>query len=58
MRKMVLKTAISTHLILDLQDVAKFISKLHKSRVSSHNAITSSTARLLSNKMFKKKKLW
>ena len=36
---------------------AKFISKLHKSRGSSHNTITLSTARLLSNKMFKKKKL-
>ena len=31
---------------------AKFISKLHKSRVSSHNTITLSTARLLWNKMF------
>ena len=51
MRKMVLKRAISTHLILDLQDIAwyraKLISRLHKSGVSSHSTITLSTARLL-----------
>ena len=29
MRKMVLKTAISTHLILDLQDVARYMSQVH-----------------------------
>ena len=29
MRKMVLKTAISTHLILDLQDVAWYMSQVH-----------------------------
>ena len=62
MRQMVLKTAISTHLILDLQDVAWYMSQVHrrllKSRVSFHNTITLSTARLLSNMMFMKKKLW
>ena len=29
MRKMVLKTAISIHLILDLQDVAWYMSQVH-----------------------------
>jgi len=29
MRKMVLKTAISTHLILDLQDIAWYMSQVH-----------------------------
>ena len=29
MRKIVLKTAISTHLILDLQDVAWYMSQVH-----------------------------
>ena len=64
MRKMALKTAISTHLILDLQDVAWYMSqvhfKTHKSRVSFHNMITLSTVRMLRSKMFKKKKkkLW
>ena len=29
MRKMVLKTAISTHLILDLQDVAWYMGQVH-----------------------------
>ena len=38
---------------------AKYISRLHKSSVSSHNMITLSAARLLWSKMFKKKKkLW
>ena len=62
MRKMVLRTAISTHLILDLQDVAWYMSQVHfktpQVKVSIHNTITLSTARLLSNKMIMKEKLW
>ena len=60
MRKMVLKTAISTHLILDLQDVAWYLSQAHfkTPQVKSffYNMITLSTVRLLSNKMIGKMK--
>jgi hypothetical protein len=67
MRKMVLRVAISIHLILDWIGFARCcvahepssFQDSTKIRVSSHSMITLSTARLLLSKVFnKKKKLW
>ena len=62
MRKMVLKTAISTHLILDLQDVAWFMSQVNfkTPQVKSclKNMIILNTVKLLLNKINEMKKLW
>ena len=59
MRKMVLRTAISTHLILDLQDVAWYMGQVYfktpTRKSPPHKPITLSTARLLFNKILTKK---
>ena len=57
MRKMVLKTAIRTHLILDLQDVAWYMSQMNVKTPQVKSVflmITLSTVKWLSNKMIKK----
>ena len=57
MRKVVLKTAMSTNLIVDLQNSAWYMnmSRHHRSKVSLHDTITLSTVRLLCKRMFNTK---
>ena len=55
-----LRTAISTHLILDLQDFAWHIGLVHvritKNKRASHTMTTLSAVGVLSNKVLNKKK--